>query len=599
MTPPDTAASDIADEGVEGEGVEDEFTNFEFVINPAVVKGASIAAVGLFILLVPDISLALLRPALGLTLIGIGLSDAWAWARRRSDRSWSRVLLSVLSLGVGGALLVYPAETLEAISTFLALYLLVRGLGAALRLLFRRSDVPIVDVIGASVQLSLGLLLLLVPSEIVQATLGSMAVAAMVIGGAILAVGLRSQSSETEVDASDLRVVFKSWLKSRDIGTERRAQLSEDLYFEQPGMVGKLTAWWVMLLLSVAIATYAILQDSTAVVIGAMLVAPLMTPIVGASAAIVNGRKARLAGSLALVAAGAAVAIILAYVIGTWTPTFIPLETNTQVTSRTSPNIIDMAIALAAGAAGAFAMINRRVASGLAGVAIAVALVPPLAVVGVTMGAGDFESASGAFLLFITNLIAILLSATLVFGLSGWTSVARIRSEAPSIALTVGVIVAAGMVVLLPLIFTSEGILTAATKQGTATSLLDEWLKETAPELTLDKVEVDGDVVLAEVSGPGSLADPEPITDQLSEEFGSPTTLTITLTPSTVVTYSQDSGEEIQEPRRIRPAESESATPPNGGTSGTPSSSASPSPAASSPESVPPSESPSPSPTPP
>jgi uncharacterized hydrophobic protein (TIGR00271 family) len=548
MTPPETTASDATDEEEA-----DDYTEFKFIVNPAVIKGAAIAAVGLFILLSPSVSAAILKPMLSLVLIGIGLSDLWAWLRRPTKRTLSRLLLPLLSVTVGVSLLLHPAGTLEAITTILAIYLLIRGLGAALRLLFRRSDLPIVDVISAGIQLSLGALLLFVPQEIVRTLLGTIGLAALVLGGIILAIGLSSRSSDRDVDAAALATIAKSWLKSRDVGSERRAALSEDLYFENPGKISKLTAWWVMLVLSVAIATYAIIQDSTAVVIGAMLIAPLMTPIVGASAAIVNGRAARLIRSLALVGAGVFVAILLAYVIGKWTPPLLPLDTNAQVTSRTSPNIIDMAIALAAGAAGAFAMINRRVASGLAGVAIAVALVPPLGVVGITLEAGDADSAFGAFLLFITNLVAILLSATVVFAISGWTSVARIRSQASSIALTVGVIIAAAMVVMLPLVFTSEGILSTATKQGTATEQLEKWLDETAPDLTLDLVEVEGDIVLADVSGPGTLGDPAELESELTSEFDSSTTVQITLTPTTVVTYSRGGGTKVEDPAKVRP----------------------------------------------
>ncbi|BDZ41082.1 hypothetical protein GCM10025865_03810 [Paraoerskovia sediminicola] len=131
-----------------------------------------------------------------------------------------------------------------------------------------------------------------------------------------------------------------------------------------------------MLLLSVCIATFAVLQDSTAVVIGAMLIAPLMVPILGLAAALVNGWVRRAWESSLLIVAGVVAAVVLAAAITLWAPAVVSFETNSQITSRVDPSVLDMLVAIAAGAAGAFATVNTRVASSIAGVAIAVALVP-------------------------------------------------------------------------------------------------------------------------------------------------------------------------------------------------------------------------------
>jgi uncharacterized hydrophobic protein (TIGR00271 family) len=532
----------------ENEDDTDEPMKFRLTVNPAVIKGGTIAAVSLFILLAPDISVHLIKPALALGLIGIGGSELWAGFRKSAERSWSARLLAGLSVVVGIGMLIYPAETLELVVFIIAIYLLVRGVAAALRLIFHRSKSIVMDVIAAGAFLSLGVLLTIVPEQIIQSLVGGVAVAGAVIGGVVIAYGMRAGQATSNMDVHTFQTIARSWIETRDIGTERRQSLSEDLYFEAPAKASKLAAWWVMLILSVTIATYAILQDSTAVVIGAMLIAPLMTPIVGAAAAIVNGRPVRLARSLALVGGGVFAAITLAYVIGKWSPDLIPYESNSQITSRTSPNVLDMAIALAAGAAGAFAMINRRVASGLAGVAIAVALVPPLGVVGLMIGAVDFESAWGAFLLFLTNLVAILLSATLVFGVSGWTSVARLRSKASSIALTVGVILAAAMVILLPLMFTAQGILIASSQQATANKEVKAWIAQTSPKLTVDLVTVEGNIVEAEVSGAESVSDPADLAQTLTDDFGEETTVQITLTPTTVVTSTVEGGSTQENP---------------------------------------------------
>ncbi|MCH9816492.1 MAG: DUF389 domain-containing protein, partial [Actinomycetia bacterium] len=209
-----------------------------------------------------------------------------------------------------------------------------------------------------------------------------------------------------------------------------------------------------------------------------------------------------------------------------------------------------------------------------AGVAIAVALVPPLGVVGLTLNDGDLSSAFGAFLLFLTNLVSILLAATVVFGLSGWTNVSRIRSNAASIAVTVGVIVAAAMVILLPLMFTAQGILVSSSRQATATTATTEWAAKYSPLLVVDSVTLDGTEVLAALSGPQTLGDPAILAQELTDDFGEPVTLQLTLVPTSVTEYSATEGTTTNLPT-IRPTlpgkQSESPEPDAKGSEATPS----------------------------
>lgn len=170
--------------------------------------------------------------------------------------------------------------------------------------------------------------------------------------------------------------------------------------------------FYIMLMLSVAIASFGLLQDSAAVVIGAMIVAPLMQPIVGIGMSVAVGSFAL--GRIALPTAvkGVLAAIILAIVIGWALP---PEGITDQMASRGSPGILDLLVAIAAGAAGAYAIGRKNVASSVAGVAIAVALVPPLATAGLGIALTNGPLATGAFILFITNFAAIAASSALVF----------------------------------------------------------------------------------------------------------------------------------------------------------------------------------------
>ncbi|MGD8634643.1 MAG: amino acid permease, partial [Anaerolineales bacterium] len=146
------------------------------------------------------------------------------------------------------------------------------------------------------------------------------------------------------------------------------------------------TDFFVMMGLSAVIATYGLLQGSTAVIIGAMLVAPLFTPILALSLAIVQGdiRLLRLAIEAAL--KGIVLAVGLAVALSALSPLRV---VTSEIAVRTSPNLFDLAVALASGAAGAYALAREDVAAALPGVAIAAALVPPLGVIGVGLALGD------------------------------------------------------------------------------------------------------------------------------------------------------------------------------------------------------------------
>jgi uncharacterized hydrophobic protein (TIGR00271 family) len=342
--------------------------------------------------------------------------------------------------------------------------------------------------------------------------------------------------------------ILWDWVRTEDVGDERREALAETLYFEPPGRGQKLAAFWVMLLLSVAIATFAILQDSTAVVIGAMLIAPLMTPILGLAGALVNGWTHRAANSSTLVALGVAAAIALAFVVSAWVPDLVSFDSNYQVLSRVEPTFVDMLIALSAGAAGAFATVNARVAASIAGVAIAVALVPPLGVVGVALENQRFEDAFGALLLFMTNFVSIVLAAAGVFVLTGFAESSNLRARTRPILSTLAPFGALALVILVPLVFTAEGIVATATQQKDASQVAAEWVED-SPRLRVQQVEVDGRTVSVDVTGTGSIPSPRDLQESMTDELGRPTEVIIEFTPQVLVTVSEDGsvrGEEAE-----------------------------------------------------
>jgi uncharacterized hydrophobic protein (TIGR00271 family) len=184
--------------------------------------------------------------------------------------------------------------------------------------------------------------------------------------------------------------------------------------------------YFVMIGLSSVIASYGLLQDSTAVIIGAMLVAPLFTPILALSLSIVQGdiRLFRIAVEATL--KGIALAIGISVLITILSPL---RAVGSEILARVQPNLFDLAVALASGAAGAYALTRKDVATSLPGVAIAAALVPPLGVVGIGLALGDARISGGGGLLFATNLVAIVFAAAITLLLLGFRPTERGERE--------------------------------------------------------------------------------------------------------------------------------------------------------------------------
>lgn len=196
-------------------------------------------------------------------------------------------------------------------------------------------------------------------------------------------------------------------------------RMREALFFDGPDVGRRLSRFWVLLVLAAVIASAGVVADSTATVIGAMIVAPLMTPILGTMLAVVTGDRANVARSVALVVGGSAAVVASAWLIGRAVPLDVVAGTSSQVAGRVNPRIIDLVAALATGAVGSFALTRDDVSDTLPGVAIAISLVPPLAVVGLTLEAGELGQAGGALLLFVTNVTAILFTGVVVMALYG------------------------------------------------------------------------------------------------------------------------------------------------------------------------------------
>lgn len=175
--------------------------------------------------------------------------------------------------------------------------------------------------------------------------------------------------------------------------------------------------YFVMNTLSAIIASYGLVTNSAAVVIGAMLVAMMLGPITGAALAIIDYRMPLLRRSMFAGATGVLLVILVGFIIGVLHSTQ-PLTA--EILSRTQPTSMDLMIALAGGTAGAYAMVSPHLSVAVVGVAVATALVPPLAASGILFAHGELTLGFGAALLALTNIIAIQFTNTLVLWFLGF-----------------------------------------------------------------------------------------------------------------------------------------------------------------------------------
>lgn len=202
-----------------------------------------------------------------------------------------------------------------------------------------------------------------------------------------------------------------------------------------------------LLILSSFISIFGLLANSTATVIGAMIVAPLMGPILGIALALVQGdlgqfRRALLAEVVGVLAC-LTLASLTAIALG---PDQIDFGQG-EIAGRVRPTLLDLVVGFAAGLAGAFCTVHRRASASFAGVAIAVALVPPLCVSGLCLGGTHFSASMGAFVLFGANFLTIQLAAMIVFaavGLGHWSQLRREPRLLPALALNLLLLMATG-----------------------------------------------------------------------------------------------------------------------------------------------------------
>ena len=286
-------------------------------------------------------------------------------------------------------------------------------------------------------------------------------------------------------------------------------------FIEGPQTARRLTNFFTLLLLATVIATYGVLSNSTATVIGAMIVAPLMGPMMAITSAVVMGSLSRALRAFALTVAGIFAVIIFSYLLSLIVPSFtISFTSNGEITSRINPGLYALLTALGAGAAGAFIISRAEIADALGGVAIAISLVPPLCVVGISLRAGQMSAAKGSLLLFMTNFLAILFAGGVVLVIIGLGKSAASKEQLRFRRRGFILFIVCLLLVAIPLSVTAYQNITSIEDNNTATVTVQNWLQGTSYQV--DTLSVNDRVVSVTVDGTGQLKPLQQLANQLA-----------------------------------------------------------------------------------
>ena len=393
--------------------------------NPAVLRAVAGIGIGLAILLWPNRTDRILARLVGIALVWLAVTAIQAASKRR-PRGWLTIVGSIVVLAEGMLLLLTPDRS----ATFLGRAIGIVLLAVALRDLILRPRMhddrvalaPTIALVAASG------LLLAYPEEVLAAATTVTAVAWIAMSLIVVVISLDARTTGTTSYSGAGELVI-AWLNDRPKSTDDRQDLYAKILFEGPNTKHRVARFFALMGFAAVIASTGVLSDSTAVVIGAMLIAPLMTPLMGMAISLVMGWPNRLARSATIAFGGIVLAIGVGALLGLIAPTVIDTTTNSQIAGRSSPTILDLITAVAAGGAGAYGLSRPDVSDSLPGVAIAISLVPPLSVVGIAYSQADWSAGNGALLLFTTNMLAILIVGGLTFIVTGVTPIARVTEN--------------------------------------------------------------------------------------------------------------------------------------------------------------------------
>jgi len=496
------------------------------LLNPATLRGAA-ALIGGLVFLFSDRS----TEALALILaIVVAVWAASEFTVPSGEGRTGRLLTALALLGIAAALLFWPDVSGRVISRLVGGAVVFAGVRDIFLSLRSGSDagVHLWRLIRGVFVTAVGLSLWVAPGVMLSLVITVFA-GFWIVTGIATTVGNFTAVSDVDVEVTDVWPRIFGWLENRPHTADDRNQLYAKLFYEGSLATRRLSRFFLLMGFATTIAAFGVVSDSTAVVIGAMLVAPLMTPLMGTSLSLVMGwpKRATMSGGVAL--GGVVLAIGLSAVYGAMLPFGLDPVTNSQIAARVAPTMIDLIIAIAAGGAGAFALSRPDVSDALPGVAVAIALVPPLAVVGLMLEAGEGDKAFGALMLFTTNMVAILLVGAFVFLLTGVVPIAKLVAEREWIRTTVTLIGVLAIGVIVVLGTTSERIRVQAFDRDNVEEVIDEWIGNNPLQLfSLDVGRSEIEIVVVGAERPGSVED---LAADLEAELGRQLVVTLRWVP--------------------------------------------------------------------
>jgi len=324
-------------------------------------------------------------------------------------------------------------------------------------------------------------------------------------------------SHEESADSQVILARFGKFLYESGAMRIPAPDLAKSLYLITRGTSrGKFITYIVLLTLSAVIAVGGVLMDSTAVVIGAMIVTPLATPILAIGLSIVTVKPQQVFTSAVVLVASLVCVVLISFLLSLLSIVPIDVASNAQISGRTSPNAIDLVVAIATGLVGAYAVSHRGISQVIPGVAIAISLVPALVVAGACMESGQWEQAQGALLLFMVNAVAMVITAIIVFTIAGYFHVAR--ESRSSVAKPLAFIVVLLLVLSVPIAAISFGAVRDAATLRAVDTAVSIWLEGTDFQVT--SVTLKDNLVTINVAGPGEAPSREIFVEAFNAPMG-------------------------------------------------------------------------------
>lgn len=380
--------------------------------------------------------------------------------------------------------------------------------------------------VRAAAILAFGLAFIVAGPALIELAIALTAAAAAVVAVIAIAISL-DPDHEGVASLTESEQLVRYWLAERPKSADDRRELYNKLLFEGPTASRRIARFAILMSFASVIASMGVVTDSTAVVIGAMLIAPLMTPLMASSMSLIMGWPTRLRTSLSITLFGILLAIGIGMLVGLIVPATIDTATNSQILGRVSPTTLDLITALAAGAAGAYGLSRPDVSDSLPGVAIAISLVPPLAVVGIAYSQGDVGAGNGALLLFTTNALAIIAMGGVTFVLTGVTPIERVADNQRRMRTWFATLLGLGALVFGALFLNGATVARNSVEQTNAEKIAERWA-EGFPDSAIVEVVLNDETIRVVVIGPSDAGyDAPELADELAERLDRSVTVDI------------------------------------------------------------------------